>query len=105
MMKTFEIPFYATDLPYPRPTGTEIENAPGIPMEYGGRKIVGVGPHFIVKFGLGVNLMEGENMLFVREKINIPVPRVFALYSDLETGKNFIVIERILGQTPLLAWP
>ena len=97
MKTSFEIPFYATDLPCPLPTGTEIENAPDISMEYGGRRIVGVGPHFVVKFGLGVTLIEGENMLFVREKTNIPFPRVFALYSDLETGTNFIVIERILG--------
>ena len=56
-----------------------------------------------MKFGLGVNLIEGENMLFVREKTNIPIPRVFALYSAPETGKNFIVMERILGQTLLSA--
>ncbi|CRL23602.1 unnamed protein product [Penicillium camemberti] len=59
-------------------------------MEYGGRRIVGVGQHFVVKFGLGVDLIEGENMLFVRENTDIPVPRVFALYSDPKTGKNFI---------------
>lgn len=44
-------------------------------------------------------------MLFVRENTNICVPRVFALYSDAETGKNFIVMERIIGQTLLAAWP
>ncbi|CAG8205259.1 unnamed protein product [Penicillium salamii] len=105
MKKSFEVPFYATDLPCPLPTGTEIENAPDISMEYGGRRIVGVGQHYVVKFGLGVNLIEGENMLFVRQKTTISVPRVFALYSDPETGKNFIVMERILGQTLLSAWP
>ncbi|KAJ5358719.1 phosphotransferase enzyme family protein [Penicillium cataractarum] len=44
-------------------------------------------------------------MLFVRENTNIPIPRVFALYSDPETSKNYIVIERIIGQTLLSAWP
>lgn len=72
-------------------------------MEYGGRRIVGVGQHFVVKFGLGIDLIEGENMLFVRENTDTPVPRVFALYSDPKTGKNFIVMERILGQTLLSA--
>jgi hypothetical protein len=105
MKASFEVPFYATDLPSPLPTGTEIENAPDISMEYGGRRIVAVGQHFVVKFGLGVNLIEGENMLFVRENTDTPVPRVYALYSDPETGKNFIVMERILGQTLLSAWP
>lgn len=105
MKTSFDIPFYATDLPCPLPTNAEIEKAPDISMEYGGRRIVGLGQHFVVKYGLGVNLTEGENMLFVRENTNVPVPRVFALYSDAKTGKNFIVMERIVGQTLLSAWP
>jgi hypothetical protein len=67
-------------------------------MEYGGRRIVGVGLHFVSKFGVGINLIEGENMLFVQENTNVPVPRVFALYSNPETRKNYIVMERIVGQ-------
>ncbi|KAJ5899485.1 hypothetical protein N7495_004229 [Penicillium taxi] len=105
MNTPFKVPFYATELLCPLPTFTEIENAPDICMISGGRRIVGVGQYFGVKFGPGVNLIEGENMLFVRENINIPVPRIFALYSDPETGKNFIVMERIIGQTLLSAWP
>lgn len=63
-----------------------------------------MGQHFVVKFGRGVNLMEGENMLFVRENKNIHVPRVYALYTRPESGKSFIVIERTIGQTLLSAW-
>lgn len=44
-------------------------------------------------------------MLFVRGNTNVCVPRVFALYSDTKTGKSFIVMERIIGQTLLAAWP
>ncbi|KAJ5239926.1 phosphotransferase enzyme family protein [Penicillium chermesinum] len=105
MQDFFDIPFYATDLPCPLPTNAEIEDAPDKSLEYGGRRIVGLGQHFVVKFGQGVDLTEGENMLFVRKNTNIRVPRVFALYSDSETGKNFIVMERIIGQTLLAAWP
>lgn len=100
-----DIPFYGTDLPCPLPSSAEIENAPDISLEYGGRRIVGVGQHYVVKFGLGVNLIEGENMLFVRENTNVPVPRVFALYTDPSTGKNYIVMERITGQSLLSTWP
>ncbi|KAL6229960.1 hypothetical protein BDW75DRAFT_249133 [Aspergillus navahoensis] len=57
------------------PTETEIDDAQDIALEYGGRRIVRVGHYFAVKFGKGVNLLEGENLLFVREKTNIPVPR------------------------------
>lgn len=104
MRNIFQIPFYAIDLPHPLPTDAEIETAPDISMEYGGRRIVAVGQHFVVKFGLGVNLIEGENMLFVRENTNLRVPRVYALYTSPESGKNFIVMERIIGQTLLSAW-
>lgn len=105
MKTSFDLPFYAADLPSPLPTNTEIENAPDISLEYGGRRIVGVGEHYVVKFGLGVNLIEGENMLFVRENTNFPIPQVFALYSDPETNKNYIIMERIIGQTLLSVWP
>ncbi|KAL5049199.1 hypothetical protein BDW71DRAFT_176328 [Aspergillus fruticulosus] len=105
MRNSFQIPFYAIDLPCLLPTDAEIESAPDISMEYGGRRIVAVGQHFVVKFGLGVNLIEGENMLFVQENTNIRVPRVYALYTSPESGKNFIVMERMIGQTLLSAWP
>ncbi|KAF7712790.1 Uncharacterized protein PECH_002803 [Penicillium ucsense] len=105
METPFEIPFYADDLPCPLPSSAEIENAPDISLQYGGRRIVAVGQNFVVKFGLGVNLIEGENMLFVRKNTNVPVPRVYALYSDTNTGNNYIVMERIIGQSLLSAWP
>lgn len=103
MRNSFQIPFYADGLPCPLPTDDEIENAPDISMEYGGRRIVAVVQHFVVKFGLGVNPMEGENMLFVRDNTNIRVPRVYALYTNPVSGKHFIIIERIIGQTLLSA--
>lgn len=105
MKNSFDIPFYAIDLPCPLPTDTEIENAPDISLAYGGRRVVGVGQHFVVKFGPGVDLLEGENMLFVQKNTNIRVPRVYALYTNSESGKKFIVMERIHGQTVLSAWP
>lgn len=105
MKNSFDIPFYATDLPCPLPTDAEIENAPDISMIYGGRRIVEVGQHFVVKFGLGVDLIEGENMLFVQENTKIRVPRVYALYTNSESRKKYIVMERIFGQTVRSAWP
>lgn len=104
MTNSFDIPYYAIDLPCPIPTDAEIENAPDISESYGGR-VVGVGQHFVVKFGLGIDLIEGEDMLFVQENTNIRVPRVYALYTNSESGQRFIIMERIFGQTVLSAWP
>lgn len=76
-----------------------------ITLAYGGRRVVQVDSHFAVKFGKAVDLIEGENMLYVLVNTNIPVPRVYALYSNPTTGKNYIIMERIIGQTLLSAWP
>ncbi|KAL1845525.1 hypothetical protein Plec18170_009721 [Paecilomyces lecythidis] len=104
MAPLFTVPYHATDLPAPLPTESEIDDAPDISLEYGGRRIVEVGPYFVVKFGKGVSLLEGENMMFVRRTTNIPVPRVYALYSNSGNGKNYIVMERIHGDTLTSLW-
>ncbi|PWY63638.1 hypothetical protein BO83DRAFT_382497 [Aspergillus eucalypticola CBS 122712] len=59
----------------------------------------------VVKFGKGVDLIEGENMLFVQGNTSIRVPRVYTLYSDPYTGKNYIVMGKMPGQTLLSLWP
>lgn len=46
-------------------------NLKKLSLEYGGRRIVEVRDHFVVKFGLGVNLIEGENMLFIQKHTNV----------------------------------
>ncbi|EEQ88985.1 phosphotransferase enzyme family protein [Blastomyces dermatitidis ER-3] len=104
MDSSVRLPYYAADVPFPLPTEAEIENAPNISPEYGGRWVVQVGCHYVVKFGKGVNLVEGENMLFVREMTKVPVPRVYALYSNPQTCKNYIVMEHIAGDTLAKLW-
>ncbi|KAL4791636.1 kinase-like domain-containing protein [Aspergillus venezuelensis] len=105
MASLVRLPYYASDLPSPLPTDTEIDEAQDIALRYGGRRIVQVGHSFVVKFGKGVNLLEGENLIFVRENTNIPVPRVYALYTKSESGKNYIVMEQIHGETLQSLWP
>jgi hypothetical protein len=61
--------------------------------------VVVVGDHFVVKYRTIVHLQEGENMLFIRQSTSIPVPTVYALFNDQETGMNFIVQKYILGKT------
>ncbi|OJI79395.1 hypothetical protein ASPTUDRAFT_78786 [Aspergillus tubingensis CBS 134.48] len=72
MATTVPIPYYAPDIiPCPLPTTSEIDAAPDISLEYGGRRIVEIGDHLVVKFGNAVDLIEGENMLFVQENTSI----------------------------------
>ena len=104
-MTGIKLPYYASDLPFALPTNAEIEAATDISLQYGGRRIAEVGDHYVVKFGKGVDLTEGENMLFANKNTNINIPRVYALYSDPTNGKNYIVMERIAGETLLSLWP
>jgi hypothetical protein len=105
METSVNLPFYAKDIPAPLPTSTEIEDAEDISLAYGGRRVVKVGQHFVVKFGKGIDLVEGENMLFVQHMTNIPVPHVYALYSDSQTGKQYIIMEHVTGVTLTSMWP
>lgn len=74
MVPTVTLPYYASNIPCPLPTASEINAAaPNVSLAYGGRRIVEIGEHSVVKFGKGVNLIEGEN-IFVQEKHQHPGP-------------------------------
>jgi hypothetical protein len=100
------LPFHAAEssLPAPIPSKSDIEKSQNILLDYTGRKVVTVGKHFVVKYGLGVDLMEGENLLFVHRNTSIRVPRVYALFTDDNDGKNYLIMEYIAGERADLAW-
>ncbi|KAI6815630.1 hypothetical protein KC315_g7744 [Hortaea werneckii] len=83
MASRLALPYYAPDLPSTLPTEAEIENASDL-REYcfKGRRVVTIRDHYIVKYGSDVNLLEGDNMLFVRDSTNIRVPRVYAIHEE-----------------------
>ncbi|KAI1084142.1 kinase-like domain-containing protein [Whalleya microplaca] len=60
--------------------------------------IIKMGEHFVVKYGKGLNFIEGENMRFVREHTNIPVPTVYAMYRHEASGVNVIIMDFIPGK-------
>ncbi|KAK1762845.1 hypothetical protein QBC33DRAFT_563446 [Phialemonium atrogriseum] len=101
------LPYFAPPdrLPAPLPTVAEIM-AVTPPPELFPRKhpVVRVGKHVMVKYGRGVRLQEGENMLFVQQSSNVPVPTLYALFHDEETGNNSIVQEYIPGQNMFRYW-
>ncbi|KAH7317409.1 phosphotransferase enzyme family protein [Rhexocercosporidium sp. MPI-PUGE-AT-0058] len=103
MASFYSLPFYETSerLAAPLPTLEETT----------GRRIVRVGHHFLVKYSLNVNLIEGENMLFVGHSSNVPLPQVYAVYTDKATGFNYIKaavsdkLRDIIGQLRTLPCP
>lgn len=94
-------------LPGPHPSISEILSSPDVLNHNEGldSKIVDVG-QFQIKFGPNVNLLEGRNMLFVKEtRPHVGVQVVYSLLRDLTHGLNFIVIERIVGRLLSQRWP
>ena len=101
------LPYFAPPdrLPAPLPTVAEIMAVtPSSELFPRKHPVVRVGEHFMVKYGPGVRLQEGENMLFVQQSSNVPVPTLYALFHDEETGNNFIVQEYIPGQDMFRYW-
>ncbi|KID81768.1 phosphotransferase enzyme family protein [Metarhizium guizhouense ARSEF 977] len=103
------MPYFAAPdrLPEPLPTDATIKCSSEVLKAGHGRRIVRVGQHFVVKYGVLVSLTEGENMLFVRETCDISVPQVFALYSRIHPGGtkvSYIVMEYIQGKSLDSCW-
>ena len=61
---------------------------------WGSREVAKVGPHFIVKYGEAVDLIEAENMLFVMRNCNIPIPKLYAAYTG-EDDVKYIAMQYI----------
>ena len=107
------LPYFAPaeSLPAPLPTVDEILAATPEPYGTGtGVRVYRVREHFAVKYGSSVGakynieipLQEGENMLFVQQSTNIPVPKLYAMFYDEKTKLNFIIQEFISGH--ILDW-
>jgi aminoglycoside phosphotransferase (APT) family kinase protein len=98
-MDSIQIPYYAPseELPSELPTKDAIESAKEVLCEQSARKVVGVGSHFVVKYGLQIHLEEGQNMIFIKNTTSVSVPKVYALFKDVESNKNYVIMERISG--------
>jgi len=77
----FEMPYYAASnlLPAPLPTNAEIELLRVATSSDEARCILFFPPHFVVKYGSIISPVEGQNMLFVSQRSNVRVPRVYAI--------------------------
>ncbi|KAF2105489.1 kinase-like domain-containing protein [Lophiotrema nucula] len=108
-MADIRVPYFASseNLPHRLPTPEQIRLSENISTS-SGRQIVQVDSHFVAKFGTGVDVLEGFNMLFVSEHTRIPIPRVYAIYSvpsEASEAVNYIVMENVSGDTLATRWP
>ncbi|KAF2136502.1 uncharacterized protein K452DRAFT_129414 [Aplosporella prunicola CBS 121167] len=59
------------------------------------------------KFGRGVTLLEAESMAYVgahSDNNSVPVPRVYAAFTERETGTSFIVMDFVPGRPLGAVW-
>ncbi|KAI9677356.1 MAG: hypothetical protein M1822_008163 [Bathelium mastoideum] len=111
-MSSFQYPYYAdpATLPAKLPTIEEIHSSQDVLSDQGRKKVVGVGDHFIVKYGFGVAPLEAETTLFLQLSTKIAVPTVYAFFQVPEPGdpdlkKGYFIMERINGKTLVSEWP
>ncbi|KIW82973.1 hypothetical protein Z517_02216 [Fonsecaea pedrosoi CBS 271.37] len=110
MAKRPTLPYFAPpdQLPSPLPTVAEILASTTQLKRFNGDphpNVVRVGEHFVVKFGVDIDLRDGENTLFVQQATSLSVPTIYAIFHDEATGYNFIVQEYISGQGLDEYWP
>jgi serine/threonine protein kinase len=67
--------------------------------------VVRVGEKFAVKYGPSVTLLEAQNLSFVAENSNVPVPEMYGTLTEESTGRKFIVMEMVPGEPLAKAWP
>ena len=105
-MGLVELPYFADDAAIPEslPTCAAIRSSTDVLSDTSTQRVVGVGLHFVVKYGSGVELKEGQNMLYVQQVTRVSVPRVYALFRESETGEKYIVMERINGRRLDVEW-
>ncbi|KAJ5152684.1 Aminoglycoside phosphotransferase [Penicillium canariense] len=83
-----------TDLP----TVAEIEASPDVlSIPTNDIKVVRARERFAVKIGNRIPSQEAENMKFVAQNSNVPVPKVYDHFFDLETQKRYIIMDYIPG--------
>lgn len=106
-MASCSLPYVADAeiLPATLPTVDDIGSAKEIFSDTTGRKVVGVGTHFVVKYGIQVDPLEGQTMLLLAQSTLVPVPRVYAIFQTAVQDTTYIVMERIEGSSLDLEWP
>jgi hypothetical protein len=93
-------------LPSPLPTKEDIETSTIIlrhDPDY--HRVVVVGEHYLVKYGRGVERREGDALRFIEHNLKIPAPRLYAMYREQSSGRLYIIMEFLPGETLEKKWP
>src|SRR4051812_31944139 len=91
-------------IPAPLPTGKQfLESTAVFRDDASYHRVVAVGPHFIVKHGLGVRECEGQTLLFLEKHLasfsHITLPKLYAMYCIPSNGHLCLVMELLDGES------
>lgn len=101
-----KLPYYvaADQLPAPLPTTQEIRACSTILHQRSTVTVKAIGTHFVVKYGPGTKIREGNNLNYLHQHLSgLPIPRLWAMYNEDEDV--FIVMEFFDGNTLQDIWP
>ncbi|KAI0530282.1 kinase-like domain-containing protein [Xylaria digitata] len=62
------------------------------------RRVVKFGDHFVVKYGKKINLIEGKNILIIKEYTKMPIPKLYAMYQHEPSGNKVMIMEYVPGR-------
>ncbi|KAI9852825.1 MAG: hypothetical protein M1824_001712 [Vezdaea acicularis] len=109
ILEELQLPYFrdVSELPAPLPTKEEIHASSNVVK--GGeihdfRRVVIVGQHFLVKYGRYAGRIEGENLAFIEQHLQIQAPRLYAMWRE-PTGELYIIMELIHGEPLNTKWP
>lgn len=110
-MARLNLPYFAdpASLPARLPSLEEIESTGHLLSQTAGRRVVSVSEHFVVNYGMQVDLLEGEKMMFIEQQTShVPVPRVYALFEHSDSDSRatkYIIMQNIKGKPLDIEWP
>jgi hypothetical protein len=87
----------------------EIYNSQEVLSEGNGRKVVGIGPHFVAKYGLTVAATEGDVLVWLEQSTAIRAPKLYAVFKRINRNTLeelvCLIMERIHGDSLKELWP
>lgn len=108
MGSCLQLPYFRKDnLPAPLPSIHEIQASTHFlkgSEDLADQKVVRVGNHFVVKIRPIHNTIEGENLLFIEQNLQISAPKLYAMWKETDE-KLYIVMEYIPGNSLEALWP
>lgn len=104
MWQPVPLPYKSITANVTLPTPDEIRACQTLLHERYGSKIVAVDDQIVVKYGRGLDALDGQALVYLERHVpGVPAPRLYAMYYDSE--ELFVVMQRVPGVRLDGLWP